>query len=106
MNEIPSIDLANKAILVVSSNTYSMQNLENASYKFTGFASFNFTEINSEIKVEIEALPNAELTANDVYHLLKNQLLSESLRQKIADQTQTERNLILAYAFSNTALVK
>ncbi|GGP37215.1 hypothetical protein [Shewanella saliphila] len=106
MIEIPSIDLNNKALLVVSNTTYTMQNVESASYRFTGFASFNFLEKDTEIKIEIECLPNSDLTANDIYHLLKNQLLSESLRQKIADQTETERNLILAYAFSNTALVK
>lgn len=103
---IPSVDITNKAILVVSTSAYTLELVEKAAYMHTGFASFNFKTSVDEIEVEIESLPNSDLSANDVYHLLKNQLLSESLRQKVADQTETERNLILAYAFSNTALVK
>lgn len=105
MSEIPSVDLTNKSILIVSDEMYTLKNVQNASYRFTGFASFNIYNKEENFVIEIESLPNSELTSEDVYHLLKNELISESLRQKIADETEVERNLILAYAFSNTTLV-
>jgi His-Xaa-Ser system protein HxsD len=106
MKIIPSVDITSICKLQVSRTAYSVKNVENAIYRFTGFASFSISLIEEFIIVEIEKLPNSELAAEDVYHLLKNELISESLRQKIADETENERNLILAYTFSNTELVK
>ncbi len=105
MEQIPILDVDKKQTLTVSSDLYSLKSIESASYKYSGFASFNILPNSESYEIEIESLPNSELNVQDVYHLLKNELINESLREKIAKDTEVERNLILSYVFSNTPLV-
>ena len=105
MVDIKVQDITGISIVNIDKNLYSLEELQAAAYLYTEFSSFNFKDKENEFVVEIQKLPNSDLNSDDVVHLFKNQLFIESLRSKIASKTEVERNLILAYAFSNTALV-
>jgi len=67
---------------------------------------FEFSMV-SEQDLHVTATPNRLSrsllpTSQRCFH---NELLEQKLRQTIADETKSERDLILAYAFSNTKLL-
>lgn len=105
MNEISIKDVTGLSKVSFKKNLYSLEEVQSACYLYTEYASFNFSENENEIEVEITSYPSSDLGSEDIVHLVKNQLFLESLRTKIALKTEAERNLILAYAFSNTPLV-
>jgi His-Xaa-Ser system protein HxsD len=105
MVDIKVKNITELSVVTIDKNLYSLEELQAAAYLYTEFSSFNFKDTKSEFLVEIQKLPHSDLNSEDVLHLFKNQLFMESLRMKIAFKTEAERNLILAYAFSNTPLV-
>ncbi|MCT7945632.1 hypothetical protein ACRN9F_09795 [Shewanella oncorhynchi] len=105
MNGIKIRDISNTEVVVIDTNMYSLAEVQASAYLYTEFASFNFKSEKDSIAVEIVSFPNSDLRADDISHLFKNQLFMESLRTTISKKTEIERNLILAYAFSNTPLV-
>ena len=84
---------------------YSLEEVQSACYLYTEYASFSFNTTDSDTEVEVTVFPSSDLNSEHIVHLVKNQIFIESLRTKIAIKTEAERNLILAYAFSNTPLV-
>ncbi len=105
MVDIKVKDITGLSAVNFDKSLYSLEELQAAAYLYTEFSSFNFSYTGNEFLVDIQQLPNSDLNSEDIMHLFKNQLFMESLRTKIASKTETERNLILAYAFSNTPLV-
>ncbi|MCF2848930.1 hypothetical protein NH514_16905 [Pseudoalteromonas sp. ACER1] len=105
MNKLSIKDVTGLSKVSFKKNLYSLEEVQSACYLYTEYASFNFNENENEIEVEITSYPSSDLGSEDIVHLVKNQLFLESLRTKIALKTEAERNLILAYAFSNTPLV-
>ncbi len=105
MNKLSIKDVTGLSKVSFKKNLYSLEEVQSACYLYTEYASFNFNENENEIEVEITSYPSSYLGSEDIVHLVKNQLFLESLRTKIALKTEAERNLILAYAFSNTPLV-
>jgi His-Xaa-Ser system protein HxsD len=85
---------------------YDLGVLQKAAMKFTEFCAFNFRlESNNQIAVEISFPFSVVPDAEQLLGQYQNEVLDQSLRARIAEETETERNLILAYAFSNTKLV-
>lgn len=92
--------------LSFDSQVYELGVLQKAAIKFTEFCSFDFRcEANGTIGVTIEfpfsVVPNPRELAGQY----RNEVLDQALRLRISNETETEKNLILAYAFSNTKLV-
>jgi His-Xaa-Ser system protein HxsD len=49
--------------------------------------------------------PSINVVPSDLRARFNNELLDQQLRQTVANETKVERDLILAYAFSNTKLL-
>jgi His-Xaa-Ser system protein HxsD len=89
------------------SRIYSLDVIQRAALKFSDVCSLSFTVISDHgIGVDIQPLAGRKASVSQVAGLLKNEVLDQALRERIAKETETERNLILAYAFSNTKLVQ
>lgn len=88
------------------SRIYSVQTLQKAALKFTRVVSFDF-KIEGEHQVQVIVRANAgfEFTSDQFLSAYRNEVLDQHLRAIVARETEAERNLILAYAFSNTKLV-
>jgi His-Xaa-Ser system protein HxsD len=88
-----------------SSQTYSLDTIKRAAYRFTGQFAFNFLPDQDSIVCEIVPLPHGN--APDMEAALQaftNEVLDQDLRRTIADETAAVRNLILAHVFSKTGL--
>lgn len=85
---------------------YSVDTLQRAALKFTDGCSFDFrlTECAIDVRVtplnDTYALREAELEGK-----YRNEVLDQHLRAIVAKETENERNLILAHAFSNSKLI-
>lgn len=85
---------------------YALPTIQKAALKFTNLFSFQFEMTDGKVNVRIHSLSDA-FTAVDstIERALHNEVLDQHLRAIVARETETERNLILAYAFSNTKLI-
>jgi His-Xaa-Ser system protein HxsD len=85
---------------------FSADTVQRASLKFTDTCSFEFQLKDRSIDALV-TLKNtaATLQSKEFEGLLRNEVLDQHLRSIIAKETENERNLILAYAFSNTKLI-
>lgn len=85
---------------------YDLGVLQKAAIKFTEFCAFDFGfDGSGKIEVKIEFPFSVSPDTATVIGQYRNEVLDQSLRARVAKETETERNLILAYAFSNTKLV-
>jgi len=85
---------------------YSVETLQRAALKFTRIASFDF-RVDEQNGATVLVTPFAALKIDQGQFaaLFRNEVLDQHLRRLVANETEAERNLILAYAFSNTKLV-
>lgn len=105
-NGQPNDGLAHPFRIPIDDRVYSLETLQKAALKFTRLASFDFTRRNEhEIEVVVTAIQTLELNEAQFTALYRTEVLDQHLRAIVARETETERNLILAYAFSNTKLV-
>jgi His-Xaa-Ser system protein HxsD len=85
---------------------YSIDTLQRAALKFTDACSFDFRLAESTVEVRIAPLSEAyALRAAELEGRYRNEVLDQHLRAIIAKETENERNLILAHAFSNSKLI-
>lgn len=86
---------------------YSVDTLQRAALKFTDACSFDFRVSGDEAAVVIAPLSESYTLASDIIAAkYRNEVLDQHLRAIVARETESERNLILAYAFSNTKLIE
>lgn len=78
---------------------------QRAAAALSGVASFNFRDLPNTLEITISVRTPSTLTGHEVRDRFLNEILDQQLRQRIAAETKTERDLVLAYAFSNTKLV-
>jgi His-Xaa-Ser system protein HxsD len=93
------------ATVLVDKSVYDLDCVQRAAASLTNLASFNFQDCDGNISITICIRSPTTLTSNDLSDRFLNELLDQSLRQRIATETKTERDLVLAYAFSNTKIV-
>lgn len=92
--------------LEFDSRIYSVDTLQRAALKFTDACSFDFRLRGDIAEVAIAPLNEAyTLKVDPLVASFRNEVLDQHLRSIIAKETENERNLILAYAFSNTKLI-
>ena len=97
---------ANLVTIRIDLRVYPLEVAQRAAFRCTDTASFEFSMV-GEHHVDVTATPKSTLSIapEDLEARLHNELLEQKLRQTIADETKSERDLILAYAFSNTKLL-
>lgn len=84
---------------------YNLETIKRAAYRFSEHLAFNFFPEENSILCQISAISEkgtTDITA-EINHF-KNEVLDQDLRQTIANETVTMRNVILAHAFSKTGL--
>jgi His-Xaa-Ser system protein HxsD len=88
-----------------SSDIYSLETIKRAAYRFSDKLSFNFLTEESSILCQISPVSRHDsIDAILEINHFKNEVLDQDLRQTIANETATMRNVILAHAFSKTGL--
>ncbi len=109
MNVGAALDTAPDAQLQTVSfdpTAFTMESVQRAALKFTNLCSFEFHQTTTAITAAFRPLSSSiELDSNSFVGIFRNEVLDQQLRAAIAKETETERNLILAYAFSNTKLL-
>jgi His-Xaa-Ser system protein HxsD len=92
--------------VVFDDRVFSLPTVQKAALKFTDNFSFRFELGEHSIRVGIRPVSDTyETSSSNVVQLLNNEVLDQHLRAVVASETEVERNLILAHAFSNTKLI-
>ena len=90
----------------VDSRVYSIDVVQRAAFRCTDLASFQFSVLSDEaVEVTATVKPSLAIALHEIESRFHNELLDQQLRHRVAAETKTERDLILAYAFSNTKLL-
>lgn len=85
---------------------YSVETLQRAALKFTDACSFDFRVGAEGLEVSVSSLTETYgLRTDEIAAKYRNEVLDQHLRAIVAKETENERNLILAHAFSNTKLI-
>lgn len=105
MPEIP-VSLDESISYSFDSSIYSLTLLQKACFKHSDIASYDFKNQDENILVFIYPNKHTNISAESILGIIKNEALDQILREKISQETELERNLILSYAFSNSLLVK
>ena len=89
----------------LDSKVYALDVVQRAAFRCSDLGYFEFSTVASAIVVAIIPKPGVMLEAEVARARFHNELLDQQLRKTIFDETKAERDLILAYAFSNTELL-
>lgn len=88
-----------------SSKVFDLETVKKAAYTFTDVCSIAIDIKDDTIVCKLSALKqSSDISLSEIADLLKNEVLDQDLRRKIAEETGPMRNVILAYAFSRTGL--
>ncbi|HZO92490.1 MAG TPA: His-Xaa-Ser system protein HxsD [Candidatus Baltobacteraceae bacterium] len=93
------------AVLSFPTAVYSVEAVKRAAYRFTDRLSFEISLNGEEIRCSVTAL--ADMTSEDLASVtarVRNEVLDQDLRERIAAETAVVRNVVLAYAFSAAGL--
>jgi His-Xaa-Ser system protein HxsD len=99
-------DITDTVVIYVDKISYDLEVVEASIIPLSLFTTSTITDNVDSYKVEIKKDIDSEITLFEIEKAYKNNLIHESLRKKIFDKTEVERNLILAYTFSNTKLME
>lgn len=91
-------------VLEFDSAVFSLETIKRALYRFADWCSFDF-QAGSDGKISIIIRPRAG-SVEDLVHRIRNEVLDQDLRARIAEETSNIRTLILANAFSKTGLIE
>lgn len=92
--------------LEIDERIYDLECVQRAAAALSNIASFNFSlKSPGVISVTVSVRSPSTLSHKDAADRLLIEVLDQQLRQKVADETKTERDLVLAYAFSNSKLI-
>jgi His-Xaa-Ser system protein HxsD len=82
---------------------YPLETAQRAAFKCTDLASFEFAlASDTELVITANLKSGLVIDAAALRARYNNELLDQKLRQTVAEETKSERDLILAFAFSNT----
>ncbi len=90
--------------LTFPSSVFSLDTLKRAAYKFTDSFSFQFDVEDDTLHCSATPLGTNQTDMDQFELRFRNEVLDQDLRERIAQETAPIRNVILAYAFSNTGL--
>lgn len=83
---------------------YSLEATQKAAYRFIDRLTIIINESGDDWQCEIEPVPGRSEKFNEYLSDFKRELLDQQLRKQIREETESVRNLILAYAFSRSGL--
>jgi len=93
-------------VLRVSQDVYSLDAIKRASYRHAEKGAFDIQLENGIISVNFLSKKNLEEDSLEFFtQKFLTDVLDEDLREKIRHETADVRNLILAHAFSKSALI-
>jgi His-Xaa-Ser system protein HxsD len=93
-------------VVELDTAVYDLDCAQRAAATLTRDGSFNFRLSNDRLlSVTVESRRPSVRSSKDLADMLLAELLDQQLRSRIRDETKTERDLVLAYAFSNTKLL-
>lgn len=94
-----------KRELVLEAATCSADAIQRAAYRLSDRLSVDLITEDQEFRCVVHLVCDEEAEADAVLGELRNEILDQVLRQRIRDETEAARNLVLALAFSRTDLV-
>ncbi len=96
-----------KAISVnFDSQVFSLMAIKKAAYKYIDAFAADITIENHEIRCVLSLTsPRTEESSARLVDDFKKEVLDQDLREKLKDETEAVRNLVLAHAFSKTGIV-
>lgn len=91
--------------VLVDLQLFSQSTVKKAAYKFTGECTFSFEQVDEKTLAVTLTFAN-EKDKFGIASAFTNELIDQDLREKIARETETTRELILAHAFSKSGFAK
>jgi His-Xaa-Ser system protein HxsD len=89
--------------LDLDANAYCLEAVQKSAYRFIDKLTIQISSHENKIHCDIVMNSNKDIDL-DVINAFKRELLDQQLRVVIKQETETQRNLILAYVFSKTGL--
>ena len=90
----------------IDDRVYDLNVVQRAAFRCTDIASFSFTlAADHQIHVTAKVKSGITIGVTQLRARIHQELLDQQLRHAVAEETKNERDLILAYAFSNTKLL-
>lgn len=103
---IPSRLVGENVEIEFDESIYSVDTVQRASLKYSDLASISISRTDSgSLRAKATLFDDAGISADELGKVLTNEVLDQALRERIAEQTSTERNLILSYTFSRSKLI-
>ena len=103
---MPSVEERPRDVVLPFENSVaSLDCLQRAALKFSGLCTFCFSTTSDATTVTLSFPFAHQVAVDELVGRYQNEVLDQVLRERIAAETADERNLILAYAFSNTKLI-
>ncbi|WP_170836206.1 His-Xaa-Ser system protein HxsD [Pandoraea sp. ISTKB] len=88
----------------MDSELYSVEAVQKAAYRFIDRLTIVISQGQGGVICEVDVNDLSAAVVEDVLADFKRELLDQQLRFQIKKETESVRNLILAYAFSRTGL--
>jgi His-Xaa-Ser system protein HxsD len=89
--------------LELDEKSYCLEAVQKSAYRFIDKLTILISVLDSKVHCEIEMNDGKEIDTK-LINEFKRELLDQQLRISIKKETEPQRNLILAYAFSKTGL--
>ncbi|SOY77715.1 Radical SAM pair-associated protein [Cupriavidus taiwanensis] len=90
--------------LELDAAVYSLEAVQKAAYRFIDRLTVLISQDQDTVVCEVDLVKGIQTPMDDVLANFKRELLDQQLRLQIKQETESARNLILAYAFSRTGL--
>ena len=88
----------------IDEQVYSIEAVQKAAYRFIDRLTILITKTNGKIVCDADPVSGTETQFESNLSNFKRELLDQQLRKQIKEETESARNLILAYAFSRSGL--
>jgi His-Xaa-Ser system protein HxsD len=88
--------------LIFDESTVTLDAVQRAAYALAGCATVNVRAVDGGWACDVH--PRDGFEPHEVEHRLRNEVIDQVLRARIAAETEPVRNLVLALAFSRTGL--
>jgi len=90
--------------LELDPKVYRLEAVQKAAYRFIDRLTILISQYEGQLVCEIEPVTGVKTPLEGILANFKRELLDQQLRLQIKEETESARNLILAYAFSRTGL--
>lgn len=91
--------------LTFDSSATPLDAIQRAIYRLSDRLSCDLSIADGRCHCTVHTCDDSAISMDEVVAQLRNEVLDETLRQRVREETREVRNLILALAFSNTGLI-